>query len=186
MLDNRLAASKRPRNCRHSSFCNREEGIDYPLSCDKRHLRRKFLPVRASSSNWPFLHHRQFFCSLIRIDDRNHFFYREDSSSDLTHRAFHSPRHHDLLLHKNRFLYRSDHISRFHLISRLCQRYEFPFQIPFQRRYFDSSLQIVSGNLHNVVQRSLYSVINTCDQSGAEFYRHRNSHGFHRFSRTKS
>ena len=56
VLDNGLAASEGSRNGGNSSLCNREEGIDNPLSCDQRLFRRQLFQIRAALAHRPFLH----------------------------------------------------------------------------------------------------------------------------------
>ena len=140
MLDHCLTASERSRHCCHTAFCDREKRIDHSLSCYKRHLWRKFLFIRTSTANRPFLHQCQFSVSVFRLNDSHNFFYCKLSCLDFFNCSLYSIRNHDLLLHENRLLHCSDHVSRLDFISDFCSRNKFPFQVSFQRRNFHAAL----------------------------------------------
>ncbi|CDB00655.1 unknown [Lachnospiraceae bacterium CAG:215] len=186
MLDHGLSASERSRNRCHTAFCDREKCIDDTLSRYKRHLRRQFLLIRTSAADRPFLHHRQFLVPVLRLDNADNILHGELTGFDLFNFSFHSVRNHDLLLYNDRLLYGSEHVALRDFVSNLHGRNKFPFQIPFQGRYFHTTFQAVSRNFHDIIQRSLDSVVNTCDQSGSQFNGHRYAHRLHRFSRSES
>ena len=165
MLDDCLSASERSRNRCNTALGNREKCVDNTLSCYKRHLRRKFLLIRTTATNRPLLHHSQFFFAFFCFNNCNNIFYCKCAFFDFLDCSFNSVRNHDLLLYKNCFLNCTDHISCLYFISNLYSRNELPFQISLKRRNFNSSFQVVSGNLHNIIQWSLDSVIDTCDQT---------------------
>ena len=186
MLNDSLTASKRARYCCHTALRDREEGINDTLPGYKRHLRRKFSLIWTAFSHRPLLHQSKLPLSCFRCYNCNHFFYCKFTCFDLFDRPFYSIRNHDLLLYHRRLLDRTDHISFFDFISDFNSRNKLPFQISFQRRNFHTPLQTVARDFHDIIQRSLDSIVNAGNQPRSEFYGHWHFHGFHRLSRSES
>ena len=144
VLDHGLAASEGTRHCRHAAFGDREKCIDDALARYKGHLRRKLLLVRTAPADRPFLHQRQLFIAVRRLKNSYCLLYRKFSGSDLPDLSFHPIGHHDLLLHEDRLLHRTDHIARLNLIAGLHRGNERPLQVPLQGRHFHAPLQVAA------------------------------------------
>ena len=187
MLDNCLTASEWSRNRCHTAFCDREKRIDNTLTCNQRHLRRQLLLIRTALSYRPSLHHRELLVSLRCGEYGNRLLHCKGTGTDLLYSSLYIRRHHNFLLYDNRFLNSPKHVAAFHFVSYLCNRDKFPFLISFQRRNFYSTFQAVSTcRLHNIVERSLDPIVDTCDQSRSKLYGHRHIHGFYRLPRFES
>ena len=165
MLDNCLTASEWSRNGCNTALCNREEHVYNSLSCYKRSIQRKLLHIWTSFTNRPSLHHSKLFVAVLGRYHCHHLFDSEISGLNLLYLTGHSVRNHDFLLNYLRLLYRTQDVACFYLVSDLCHRNESPFLISLQRSNLDTTLKVISRNLHNIIKRTLNSVINACDKT---------------------
>ncbi len=131
MLNHCLTASKRSRNCCNTALCNWEKGIYHTLSCNQRHIKRKFFLIRTSFTNRPFLHHSQFFVAIFCLYNSHYLIYRKVTGFNIFNCSLYSIRNHNFLLYYNCFLNCSDYIAWLHFIARLYHRLEGPFFISF-------------------------------------------------------
>ena len=187
MLDNGLAASERARNCCHTTLGDWEHGVNNTLTGYQRFGRRKFFLIWTATSYRPVLHQCQFFISICCGKNCNGLVHGELTGSDLFQSTLHIGWYHDLLCNNDSLLNGSENIATFQLISHFRNRDEIPFFVPLQCRYLNTSFQVVAAcYFHNVIQRTLDSIVNTCDKARSQFHGKGNFHRLYRFSRAKS
>ena len=129
VLDNCLTASERSRNCGNTTLCNREEGIYYSLSCNKRHYRWDLLYIWTSSTNRPFLHKGKLSVTLVCGNYTYHLINGEVSCLDLLDSSLYTIRDHDLLGNNHSLLNRTYYVSGCNLIADLGNRDKRPLDI---------------------------------------------------------
>ena len=69
MLSNGLSASERSWDSRNSALCDWEQAVNYSLTGNKRHIRRKLLLVGSATSHRPFLEHFKFMLALFSLQN---------------------------------------------------------------------------------------------------------------------
>ena len=70
--------------------------------------------------------------------------------------------------------YKAYNITFNNAIAYFYCRYEVPSLVSLKRRNFNTTLkEVTSCNLHDVIQRSLDTIVNTTDQTRSKFYTHR-------------
>ena len=175
MLDNCFAASERSGNRSHSSLCYREECIYNSLSCDKWHDRWYLFLIWTALTNRPLLHECQLPVTLVCLNHTHSLLNCEFSCLYLFDGSCHTIRHHDLLCDDHSLLNCSYHIACRHLITHLGSRHKCPLDISLQRWDFNSSLQVVTTYLHDIIQRSLDSIVYTAYKSRSQLNRQRHS-----------
>ena len=187
MLDNRLAASERAGNCCHTTLGNREHGINNTLSCYQRFSWRKFLLIWTATSYRPVLHQGQLFIAVCCGKNCNGLIHGKLAGFNFLQSTFHIGRYHDLLCNNDSLLNGSKNIAALQRISHLRNRNEIPFFVPLQGRNLNASFQVVAAcYLHDVIQRTLYSIVNACNKARTKLHGKGHLHGLYRFSRTKS
>ena len=140
MLDHSLSASERSGHCSNTAFCDREERIDHALSCHQRHLRRKFLLIRASAAHRPLLHECELFVAIFCSHHCHNLFHRKLTGFDLFYRSPDPVGNHDLLLHQHRLLDSTDNVALLYFIARLDCGNKLPLQVTLQGRNFHAAL----------------------------------------------
>ena len=186
MLDNCLTASERPRNGCNTALGDREEHVYDSLSCYKRSIQRKLLHIWTSFTNRPLLHHGKLFIAVFCRNNRHYFLYRKFAGLDLLHSSGNAIRNHDLLFNYLCLLYRTQHVAGFYFVADLGNRNKLPFLISLQGSNLNAALKVISRNLHNIIKRTLNSVINTCDKTRSKFNGHRRARRFYRFAWSKT
>ena len=187
MLRYCLTASEGAGDSSHTTLGDGKHTVNNTLSGNQRHVRRQFFLIRTSSSHRPFLHQAQLFFSVFCFQYAHCLFYVKRSSFDLFDLTFYIRRYHDFLSYNHGFLYGTKDISAFYFIADLGCRHKFPFLITFQGRHLNTTFQAVaSGCLHNIIQRSLDTIVDTGDQARTQFHGKGYFRRLNRFTGTKT
>ncbi len=187
MLSNCFSASERSGNCSNSALCNRKKTVNNSLSCNKRHIRRKFFCVWSALTYSPFLKKIQFFFLTVfrlnyayrLINWKFTFSNRYDCSTDAV-------RNHDFMKYYICFRYCANYISALYCITCFYRWSKCPFLITFKRWYLNAPRKIVSAYLTNIIKRTLNTVIDTSDKPRTEFCTHGLTCRFNSFTCSKT
>ena len=187
MLNYCFAGAERTRNCSDSALRDWKESIDDALTRNQRHLRRQFPGIGAFSSHRPFLHQCEVYIAGDCLYCGDRVVDTEGSGPDIPYSAADSIGNHDPVRDDRGFLNGADDVACGNLVPRPdgCGKFPCPFMIE-RGDFYSSGKQIAPGDLHDLVQGALNSVVDGTDQSGTQFHRQRLSGRFHRFARTKA
>ena len=178
MLCDCFTGTERPGNSRNTALCNREECINYTLTCNQGHIGGFFCFIRTLTANGPFLHHGYVhIIALFICDDRYRFFHSEITNKDFLDYTFQTIGNHDLTCYHCCFLYDTDHIAGFYCFAGLFCGFKFPFFLSVQRMYFNASVDVCTACFIQFFQRTLDTVIDRRNQAGAQLYAHRHTNG---------
>ena len=187
MLYHGFAAAEGAGHCRHASLGNGEQGINDPLSGNQGTVGRKFFLIGTATAHRPFLHQSDGnFRAVFVLYNCHGVGNVIVAIGDGLHLTHDSGGHHDFVEYYFRFLHGTQHIAAGDGITGFCGGNKVPQNIPLQRGHFHASLEAVAGNGHNGIQRTLDTVIDTADQTGAKLHAQRFAGRLHRFAGAKA
>ena len=170
MLNYRLSGTEWSRDCGNTALSDREQCIDYSLSCYERHIRNHLFFIWSSYTYRPFLHQCDVLDAVFCLYCSNGFLYGVIACLDRNDSTLDSVRDHDLLLDDYGLLNDTDDISGLDLFADSGKRLKGPLLLTIQSRYLDTSFDVSALLFVHLSQRTLDTIVDTLDEARPQLY----------------
>ncbi|OQB23646.1 MAG: hypothetical protein BWY11_01727 [Firmicutes bacterium ADurb.Bin182] len=184
MLHDGLSASERPGDRGDAAFGDGKQSVDNALARDHGLVGRKFLPVRPSLTDGPFLQHRQLHFAVFCLKLRDGLHDIRLSGMYPGKLAGNIGGNHNLVKDGLRFPNRAENVPRHQLGPDRCRRNEIPQALMIEPVRLDAARNAVPRAFAKNCKRPLYAVIYAFDKSRGQFHRKRCVCALYGFSRT--
>ena len=180
VLHHGLAGAEGAGDCRRAALGDGEHGVDDPLTGAQRPLGRILLRIGTAHTDGPLLEHGEGdFPAVLGLEGGDGLRHVEGAALDGGDGAAHGGRHHDLMEHNGRLLNCAQNVAADDLIAHLGHRVELPLLLVVHGGDLHAAGDAGTHLLHDLLQRTLDSVINALDHAGAKLHAHRRAGGLH-------
>ena len=157
-----------------------EHGVNNSLAGAEGHLGGELLDVGATHTDGPLLHHGQFLLlALVGVDDGDGLQDGVGAGLDVSDGAGDAMGNHDLVDGGGSLLDGADDVTAGDGVAHLGGGDEVPLLLSVQRRNLDASGDGGAGDLHDLLQGTLDTVVNIFKQAGAKLNGQRGAGGDH-------
>ena len=169
MLDHGLTGAEGTGDRSGTALGDGEHGVDDPLAGAQRHLGRELLLIGTANTDRPLLDHGQFLLlALVGVHRGHHFGDGVGTALDLLDGARDAVGNHDLVHGGAGLLDGADDVAAGDLVAGLGSGLKLPLFLTVQRGHLNASCDGGAGELHDLLQGALNTVVNIFQQAGAQ------------------
>ena len=169
MLCNCLSAAERTGDCRNTALRYGEHCVYHTLTGYERFVGRELFGIRSALSHRPFLHKGKFPHAVFCFNGIHGIGNGILTAGNALNRSLNSVGNHNFVIYYFRFFNCAHNVAGNHFITDGYAGVKVPFYVPFKRRHFNATFEVVAAYCHNTVERTLNTVKDTAYNSGAEF-----------------
>ena len=176
VLHDGLAAAERAGHGRRAALGDREERVDDTLAAVHGLVRSKLLRIGARDTHRPALDHVQLMIDAGGIGEHGDGLVdREVTAGDALDRARHLRGHHDLVQDGRRLLDGADHVAAGNGGAGLHNGIKVPHALAVERGHLDAAGDVRAGQVADLGQRALDTVIDILQHTGAKLHGQRHT-----------
>ena len=176
VLHDGLAAAERAGHGGRAALGDREERVDDTLAAIHGLVRSELLRIGARDTHRPALDHVQLMVDAVGVREHSDGLVdREVAAGDALDRALHLRGHHDLVQDGRRLLDGADHVAAGDGGAGLHNGIKVPDALAVERGHLDAAGDVGAGQVANLGQRALDTVIDILQHAGAKLHGQRHT-----------